>query len=125
MDNLLSDLHHQYAKDVTILKHKLQDYYNRKVNAAFRRSKKDIADNLYRLIVKLDKLEFKGISSLYLLFETNKNRCKDIFEIFKNYNSVLELEQRSSEETLLGKIFLTRNALKGNGIYKWNDLITS
>lgn len=125
LDNVLSDLHSQYATEVTILKQKLQDFFNNNVDATFRRSKKDITDNLNVLLNKLDKLDFRDIGTLYSFFETNKSKCKGILEILKNYSSVFKLEKKSNPETLLGKISHTRKAIKENKIYKWNDLLSN
>lgn len=125
LDNVLSDLHSQYATEVTVLKQKLQDFFNCNIDAAFKRSKKEIADNLISLLNKLDKLDFKNIGDLYSFFETNKSKCKVIFEILKKYNSVFELERNSDTETLLGKISQTRKAIKENKIFKWNDLLNN
>jgi hypothetical protein len=125
LDNVLSDLHSQYATEVTVLKQKLQDFFNYNIDASFKRSKKEIADNLISLLNKLDKLDFKNIGDLYSFFETNKSKCKAIFEILKKYNSVFELERNSDAETLLGKISRTRKAIKENKIFKWNDLLNN
>jgi len=43
----------------------------------------------------------------------------------RNYSSVFELEKKSNNETLLGKILQTRKAIKENKIYKWNDLLSN
>ena len=125
LDNVLSDLHSQYATKVTVLKQKLRDFSNYNVDATFKRNKKEIVYNLSLLLSKLDKLDFKNITNLYSFFEINKLKCKDLFEILKNYNSVFELEIKSDTSTLLGKISLTRKAIKENKIYKWNDLLNN
>lgn len=125
LDNVLSDLHSQYATEVTVLKRKLQNFYYSNVDATFRRTKKDIVENLNVLINKLDKLDFRDIGTLYYFFDANKSKCRGTFEIVKNYSSVFELEKKSNNETLLGKISQTRKAIKENKIYKWNDLLSN
>lgn len=123
LDNLLSDLYSQYATEVIVLKRKLQDFLNSNIDAEFKRNKKEIADNLSLLVNKLDKLDFRNLGDLYSFFETNKPKCKVIFEILKKYDSVFELEKKSDAETLLGKISKTRKAISENKIFKWSDLL--
>jgi hypothetical protein len=125
LDNLLSDLYSQYATEVTVLKQKLQAFYNNNIDAGFRRTKKDIVENLNILINKLDKLDFRDIGTIYYFFDANKSKCRGTFEIVRNYSSVFELEKKSNNETLLGKILQTRKAIKENKIYKWNDLLSN
>lgn len=125
LDNTLSDLHSLYATEVTVLKQKLQDFYNNNVNAKFKRSKEEIVNNLSSLINKLDKLDFKNIGNSYSFFEAKKSKCKDIFEILKSYNSVFELEIKFGTKTLLDKISQTRASIKENKIYKWSDLLSN
>lgn len=121
LDHYLSSLFSQYAKDVVLLKKKLQDYYDNNVDGSFRRNKRDVAVKLNQLLHKLEKNDFKNIGSLFLFFENPKN--KEVFEILKKYSGVFELENNSNSDTLLGKISKIRTDLEGNKIYKWNDLI--
>lgn len=125
LDNYLSDLHSQYATEVTVLKKELQGFYNNNVDAAFRKSKRDIVDNLNILLNKLNKLDFRDIRTLYDFFDNNKSKCRGVFEIVKKYSSVFELEKQSNNETLLEKISNTRNAILEYKIYKWNDLLNN
>jgi hypothetical protein len=123
LDNTLSSLHAQYATEVTLLKQKLRDFQTSKIDLAFRKAKKEIVEKLNTLINHLDKLDFKNIGTLYSFFESNKLKCKDIYEILKNHPSVFELEKNANAETLLGKISRTRKAIKQDKILKWNDLL--
>ena len=124
LDGALSSLYSQYATEVVTLKKELQVFFTNKVNATFRKTKREIVERLNTLILCLDKLEFEGVGILYSFFETNK-ATKDIYNILKNYNSIFELEKKSNTETLLEKISNTRKAIKENKIYKWNDLLSN
>lgn len=124
LDKALSSLYSQYATEVVILKKELQEFFTNKVNATFRKTKREIVERLNTLIECLDKLEFEGVGILYSFFETNK-ATKDIYNILKNFNPVFELEKKSNTETLLEKISNTRKAIKENKIYKWNDLLSN
>jgi hypothetical protein len=125
LDRVLSDLYSQYAIEVTLLIERLDTFYNEKVNGEFIKSKKDIVFNLRSLMNNLKKLNFHGINFYWQYFESNKTKCKEVFEIIKEFYSVFEIETNPNSETLLTKIKHTRNLIKEQKIYKWNDLLTS
>jgi len=125
LDKILSELYSQYAIEVTFLKERLERFYIEKVNGAFLRSKKEVVNNLRALINNLNKLDFHNIGFYWGYFESNKTKCKELFDIVKQFYSVFEIESNPSSETLLEKIKRTRKLIKEQKIYKWNDLIVS
>lgn len=125
LDKILSELYSQYAIDVIILKERLETYYNEKVDGLFVKSKKVMADNLRNLIHNLQNQNLNNMSVYWNYFESNKNKCKDLFNIIKEFSSVFEIESNTNSETLLNKINRTRKLIKEQKIYKWNDLLAS
>jgi hypothetical protein len=126
LERVLSELYSQYAIEVTLLKERLETFYIEKVDGAFIKSKKDIAHNLRTLINNLNKLDFQNIRIYWEYFENNKTKCKELFEIVKQFYSVFEIESSSKSGTLLEKITHTRNSIKEKKkIYKWNDLLAN
>lgn len=125
LDRILSELYSQYAIEVTILKERLEKYYKDKVDAVYIKSKKEIVTNLRTLIKSLNKLEFQDIRMYWDFFEKNKSRCKEIFDIAKQFYSVFEIKPNHQSGTLLEKITRTRILIKERKIYKLNDLIAS
>lgn len=125
LNRVLSELYSQYAIEVTLLRERLVKFHNEKVNGAFIKSKKEIAFKLKDLINKLQKLELQNIQSYFEYFEFNKTKCKELFEIIKQYYSVFQIESNNQSETLLEKIKRTNSLIEAQRIYKWNDLIAS
>ncbi|REA58221.1 hypothetical protein DSL64_21685 [Dyadobacter luteus] len=123
LDRILSDLYSQYAVEVTILKGRLNAFYREKVNGVFVKSQKDIASMIRDLVSQLENLDFRKLMCYWIYFESNKSRCKEVFDIIKQFHSVFEIETDTTSDTLLKKIQRTRSLIKKKKIYKWGDLI--
>ncbi|WP_231940280.1 hypothetical protein [Filimonas lacunae] len=125
LDSTLSALYSQYVTDVTLLKERLQSYLKNNVDASFIRTKKQIAERLRELIAKLDKLDFTKITELWTFFEENKAKSKEVYEMLKQFDSILELELKEGADTLLAKITRLRNEIKTNKIYRFDDFFSN
>lgn len=125
LDRVLSELYSQYAIEVTILKERLETFYNEKVDGLFVKSKKVTANNIRNLIYNLQNQDFNKINFYWDYFESNKIKCKEVYNIIKEFSAVFEIESNTNSETLLEKINRTRKLIKGQKIYKWNDLLAS
>ncbi|WP_282142790.1 hypothetical protein [Cellulophaga baltica] len=123
LKKLLNNLYSEYVTDVIFLKKKLQNFVNKKVDAEFIRSKKEIALKLSELIRRLDNLEFEKIKEFYFYFATNKVRCKDLYEIIQKYTSVFELNNDSNSDSLLSKIKKVSYNIGKIKILKLEDLM--
>ncbi|MDR7127695.1 hypothetical protein J2X69_000023 [Algoriphagus sp. 4150] len=124
LDDFLSELHSQYVTQISDLKSCLRNFYAEKVNAKFKREKKELAHNITALINNLDRMEFNSMKLSWQYFEKNSKKHNEVFNLIKNYHSVFELEATPNSDTLLGKIVLTREMIKSKKIYKWGDICT-
>lgn len=122
LDYFLSELYSQYVTQISNLKLRLRNFYTEKVDAKFKREKKELAYNISMLISKLDRMDFSSIKLIWQFFERNSKKHKDLFNLIKNYYAVFELETIPNSDTLLGKIVLTRELIKSRKIYKWSDI---
>lgn len=125
LDKILSNLYAQYATEVTLLKDKLQEYYNITVNAQFLKSNREIVEKLRSLLNCLDSFNFNGINTLKEFFVLKGSKFPKIIKTIETYSSVFELENNQRELSLLNKISSLRENLKYLKIQKWNDLCSN
>jgi len=125
LDRVLSELYSQYAIEVTLLKECLETYYKEKVDGAFIKKRRETAKKLRLLINCLKSYDFRNIKYYWDYFESNKPKCKEIFNIIKVYYSVFEMGNKPNSETLLNKIIRTRSLIETKKIYKWDDLMAN
>lgn len=124
LDKILSDLYSQYTTEIVIFKNRLLVFFKEKVDGAFVRANKDVVHNLRGLLNSLEKMDFNNIIFYWEYFEGNK-KCKEIFEILKQYQLVFEIEASPKSGTLLEKITKTREIVINRGVLKLKDLLES